>query len=152
MNKSQRTNQFILIAKSLSIVLGAIALCWLLVAGIFTLLPYISQSDYSYVGTNFAEALMQNNSRLARALSTPSQWERIDDWMSRHEPFKCPFSFDDPNSGSAGGLDDERAHVLYYHICWVDDYYKFVIEDIVLQRQNDRWQVVDWSEVQETKE
>jgi hypothetical protein len=154
MNKFQKTNQSISILKTLLIILGVIILCLLLVIILASLAPYVNQYDYSYVGINFAEALMQNNSRLARRLSIPSQWERIDEWMSEHETFKCPSSwnFDDINSGSVSGVDDEGAHVSYYYICWVDEYYEFEIEEIVLQRQNNRWQVVDWSEVQEWKE
>ena len=155
MKKSQDTNQFFLMAKRLSIVLGLMSLCWLLVTGTFTLLPYINQNNYSYVGTNFADALMQNNSKLAHRLSAPSQWQRIDEWMESHKPLNCPISWDfDENPGvSVAGLsDEERAHVSYFQICSVDQYFEFEIEEIMLERQNNRWLVVDWSKVQEMKE
>ena len=154
MNRLQKTNQSTSILKALSTVLGVIFLCLLFVIILNSLIPYINRYDYSYVGISFAEALRQNNSRLARRLSIPSQWDRIDEWMSGREVFKCPsgWNFDDVNSGSVSGVGDEGAHVSYYYICWVDELYEFKIEEIVLQKQNNQWQVIDWSEIQEWKE
>lgn len=155
MNESQSTNQVVHRRKGLAVALGCIAVFCLFLTVIVTSLPYLNQYNYSYVGTNFAEALRQNNSKLAHTLTVPSQWERIDKWTENHDPLNCPFSWDfDANmSGSVAVLlDDEKADVSYHQICFVKQYYEFEIEEIILQRQNGRWQVVDWSEVQETKE
>ena len=145
MNKPQKRNQF---AKST--ILGVIVAGCLFLTVVFTLLPYIDQYDYSHVGMNFAQALIQNNSRLAHRLAVPSQWERIDEWIEDHEPLSCPLSLDGSMAGSVGGpLEEDRAQLSYHETC-IEKQYSIEI-DIVLQRQNGRWQVVDWSEVQETK-
>ena len=155
MNEPQKISRFALIVRIFSVTFGVIVVCWLSFTIIFTVLPYINQSDYSYVGNNFAEALRQNNSRLAHRLSVPSQWERIDEWIEKHESLECPFSWDPDAymSGSvAGASGEDLAHVAYFEICFVRQNYEFKIDEIVLQRQNNRWLVVDWSEVQETKD
>jgi hypothetical protein len=127
-----------------------ILLCSLGVLILSTISPYIWLDNYSYVAENFAEALMRNNKGLAKRLAVPSQWDRLDGWMSTHQPYKCPFSWnpDDYWSFSGAGMTDEGARVTYVQSCWP---YKFAIEEIILQRNEDRWQVLDWSEVKETR-
>jgi hypothetical protein len=139
--------------KELVIAIIVILLCPLATYILSNIIPYINQYNYVYVGGNFAEALMQNNSRLARRLSASSQWGRIDAWMSTHNPFICPFSwdFDDSRTTSVGGLDEAGAHVSFWHLCWVEEYHEFEIDQITLQKDNNRWQVVDWSEILETR-
>jgi hypothetical protein len=136
--------------KSLIISIGMILLCPVLIIILAEIAPYVDQNDYNYVSGNFAEALMRNNSSLARRLSLPSQWDRIDVWMSTHEPFTCPLSldFDDNQSFIVSGMEEDEAHVSFFHLCWVKEYsYEFKIE-VILRRQGNRWQVVDWNEVE----
>ncbi|MBN8581010.1 MAG: hypothetical protein J0L96_10090 [Anaerolineae bacterium] len=140
MNVHQGSNQYIQIAKKLSIPLGVISLCLLLVM----LLPYINQYNYMYVSRNFAEALMQNDSRLAHRLSAPSQRERIDEWMENREPIKCDFSLD-PIGVSIGSSFEGMAYVSFFKICQdADQYFDFEIDEIILEKQDYRWTVIDW--------
>jgi hypothetical protein len=71
--------------------------------------------------------------------------------MLTHEPFTCPFSWDfEANTYvMVGGPDEEGAHVSFYAWCWVKNDYEFGIDQITLRLQDDRWMVVDWSEIHE---
>ncbi len=139
--------------KSCIISLAVILSCPMGVLILALIAPYVHQHDYIYVGEKFAQALMHNNLGLARRFTAPSQWDRIDIWMSTHEPFRCPLSwdFDDYRLYSTGGLIEEGSSVSFFHSCWVDEYYEFEIEEIILRRHEGRWQVVDWSGVRETR-
>ena len=153
MEQSGNKNTPISCLKELIIAVAVILLCPLATYILVSIAPYINQFNYAYVGSNFAEALMQNNSRLARRLSASSQWDRIDAWTSTHDPFICPFSwdFDDSKTISVGGVDETGAHVSFWHLCWVEEYYEFEIDQITLRKYDNHWQVVDWSEIRETK-
>ena len=73
--------------------------------------------------------------------------------MSTRDPYQCPFSLDPDAtiSTSVSSSFEGQAHVSFFEICWVDGYYEFEIEEIILNKGDDRWQVVDWSEVLERK-
>jgi hypothetical protein len=92
----------------------------------------------------FLESLMENDVRIAKALTVPEQWGRIDTWMVEHEAFNCPFSLDIEN------MMMECVNGYCRYSCG-DEGYNIRIEDLRLQKTEEGWQVADWGEICESR-
>lgn len=150
---SQKLNQLAPRVKVIFVILGGIAVIYLTLKVIFISIPYFNRYDPCYVARNFAQALRQNNSSLAKRLTLPSRWEQIDEWMNSHEPLECPLSrgFDEKISTSGCQASEESARFSYYEQCYIKNrfYYDFNVDEIILKKQDGLWQVEDWKYDQE---
>lgn len=135
--------------------------CLLLAAvvamGIFLLWYAVSrpadQRDRVVTASDFVHYLVKNDIRGAKALAVPTQWPRIEAWMTQRDAFKCPFSLDiDSEVAWGGGLVPGDAITATYHYTYqcAEKAYRLSVDHIVLQRIEDEWVVLDWTEVCES--
>jgi len=136
-------------ATSVALVL-VIGLCLLLKSA------HVDRQNYTDVAESFADSLVDNNITVAKSLTVPEQWSRIDAWMAKHPPFSCPFSWDIENETSSGSgailVPEDSAITAVYHYRYqcVEEAYSLTIDDITLRRTDEGWLVVDWSRVCES--
>lgn len=92
-------------------------------------------TDPFSVGVRFLSAMQDGNTSRAREIVIPSQWHRIDEWMTRHTPVRCPFSLD-PDSGNFFSVGDGQSWYIvgrcYPYEIWVDGI-RFDTKDVRLQ-------------------
>ena len=126
----------------------------LVMAAYLSILTLISCSpakdNPQLIADAFAKALMENDAETAKAFSSPDNWQRIDDWIRSHTPFKCP-GLDWDSGASGGGFFTEGTRLWTEHvsISCVDQgrIYCFELENIRIQLKDDEWQVQDWEVV-----
>lgn len=105
----------------------------------------------------FAVSLMQNKAEVAKSLTSPEEWDRIDVWMAEHAEVHCSFSLDPDdtqgysicNSCSAG----EAASMCCefgFSCAYGDGIYRLSIDDVRLKKHGEECQVVMWGKVCES--
>jgi hypothetical protein len=153
-NPSQNGKSFIFTSLKLA---GKIIFGLMLVSGvIFGLIRYrqrlyrfIRRDDWKSVNAIFVEALLDNKGDVAKSLTDRSQWKKIDDWTSHREPFNCPFSWEIDNEPAYlltdGGGEDGIVSLSYSYQC-SGERYSFRAE-LILQKENDGWRVVELTEL-----
>lgn len=101
-------------------------------------LPFLREETARSVSSEFAVALRVNDP-VAYELSDPSLWPRLDQWMETHEVQECEKIPDEQFSG--GG-----ATVLFYCITLSGEYH-FDVLDIIIEKREDSFLVIDWGEI-----
>lgn len=134
----------------------AFGVALVLLIGLYLLLKpaAVDRQDYGDVARAFADSLLDNNVRVAKSLTTPEQWGRINAWIANHPPFSCPFSWDIDNERSHGTSlvpkDGELTAVYHHRYQCAEEGYSLTVGDIILERKNEGWLVVEWSRVCES--
>lgn len=100
----------------------------LLTVGIPLLPKSVNKTDSSAVGQAFIRALLSNDARTANALILPEVQPWLDNWMTEHPPFICPFLWhpSDWLKGEGFGVGSERGDEAswgYGEDCSADDYH-----------------------------
>ncbi len=103
-----------------------------------------SSHDFEVRGI-FIESLVENDVRVAKSLTAPELWKRIDTWMVEHRAFNCPFSLDFESEM----MEFSGGHHRYS--CG-DEGYEIQIEDLHFQQTEEGWQVTGWGEICESRE
>lgn len=135
--------------------LGVLSLCSLLFLWITSDSFFLRMTDRSSsgdVGRAFALALREN--REIKVLVAPDLWPTLDEWMEKHEVFECPrplFSITDPSTASVGSTIELNKISYYnaieYYCPELESTYFFEIEDFILEKINEEWQVTGWGEI-----
>ena len=131
------------------ILAGIILLALLLAYGIFRnsskLFPVKEETSFG-VSYNFAQALRVND-KAAYDLTTPSNWQRLDEWMESHTVKKCSFINEDQINI---GVEENKHDLRFY--CSVDGiprFYCFDVLDIETEEIEGRHIVIGWGEILE---
>jgi hypothetical protein len=109
-------------------------------------------NDSSDVILAFGFSLVRHKGDDARRIVTPAKWPALDRWDEIHEPVSplCHVPFDGDLGPWAGTLDDETGHisgVFSVSFDCPDGYYMFDITEVILEREQTGWHVVDWGEI-----
>jgi hypothetical protein len=123
---------------------------------------HVNRNACSEVGVAFAWALMQDRIPRARSFSSPEQWDRIDAWVTQHDPFRiCLSGSLDPDETQALWTCDPRPYPDDSPEDWNCDYTftcvsdsgngtrGFAVDDIILQQTENGCRVSDWGGVRE---
>ena len=100
--------------------------------------------DPRSVGSAFSKAMEQHQVSYAKSLASDKLWKQIDDWVSRHEPLSCPFTwdFDDDVGFSTGGTRSPHSYIFgETHRCAAASY-TFNI-DLELSETDGIWKVTE---------
>jgi len=112
-------------------------------------------NDCGDVSDAFFSALLGNDSRMAKALTVPEQWSRIDTWRAGRKKFYCggwDLLEDESWQGGAYRADGEDEwHADYTYTCWPERY-SLSIDDIILKQTEEGCQVIQWGRVCESGE
>jgi hypothetical protein len=147
--------------KSSCLVVGIVisVACGLILAMFLYLSDKEERRDCGRASSGFVKALVQNDAKTAKRLTTPEVWGQIDEWMNKHEPFHCPFSFDLENetlSGAGGTWSPENNNITYSpwhwsYTCANETGYFLSVDEVFLQFVQDECKVIRWSEPCEAK-
>jgi len=137
-----------------SILLTILVIGLLCSAGYWVVINRVNRQDPQDVGSAFAVALMGNDNEKAKLLSSSSKWDRIDSWIKSHEALHCPFTWDIDEFPTSSALilvpsdKDDTTSITYYYQCG-SKFYRFSIDEIVLEQTSEGWVVTDWSYISE---
>jgi hypothetical protein len=138
--------------------LGILALIFLAYLGLKLFqLNQINRNDCHSVLFGFARSLVYNRAQVAKSLTSPEQWHRVDAWMAEREAIQCSFSLDpDHNQGwlvCSPSLDGGATspHCSCGFMCpYNDGFYRLSISDAELEKNEDGCLVVDWDKICES--
>jgi len=139
-------------------VIGTSVVALGLIACLGVRLTMPNRDDYNDTLRHFARALMHNKVEEAESLSSPEQWERINDWTAKREAFYCPFS-PDPDDieillackpivrGETNLLSCNYSYGCVYN----EKAYRLSIENVILKQIQEGYQIMEWDEICEDR-
>jgi hypothetical protein len=117
-------------------------------------LNQINRNDCNSVLLSFARSLVYNRADVAKSLTSPDQWARIDTWMAHREAIQCSFSLDpDDNqswltcSSSVNAIGTTAVCSCGFTCLYNDRVYRLSISEALLEKSKDGCLVVDWDGV-----
>lgn len=118
------------------------------------LLPLIYRSNPKLVTMAFWNSLHKNDKATALGIVSASHRMFIEDWIENHKVIDCSYS---PSGGptSIGRFEnDGKWHASIWYACTAQtgEPYCLAIDDIIVEKTNMGWLVIDWNRITETCE
>lgn len=121
---------------------------WILLVSLLgiTVSCLANNQDPFNVAGRFTEALMENDAETAKMLTTSENWPLIDDWVSAHEAFSCPYKDLESGNFSVGrSTSDHLWNISVGHQCLDrEDLYCFRIDNIIVEQGENETLVLSW--------
>jgi hypothetical protein len=133
-----------------------ISICILTLAFFGILKIGIDRSDCDDVLESFAESMRRNKMEAAKSFTSPEQWNRVAAWMAGREGIDCSFSLDsfEPDHNQwwwvRSQCVDHQDMVCgnFGFMCsYNQGIYYLSIENVVLQKSEEKCKVVKWDKI-----
>lgn len=99
----------------------------------------------------FWNSMRQNDEKILRSIVSSSQWKRIETWLDDHKPTNCHLFSDRFGPTSTGAWINEKKWIQSTSFnCFTEkdsDIYCFSIDNMVVEKTNNRWIVTDWGDI-----